>query len=98
MKFRLMSLAFAVWFFPVAANAQVTIQMSKITCQQYLAMGPSQSRDFSAWMSGWFNYQVGKTTIDLLAANKNIDNVKAWCVYHPRETVMAGLQKATGTQ
>jgi HdeA/HdeB family len=96
MRFRLMGLALAAWIVPVAANAQLTIAMANIRCEQYLAMTPSQSRDFSSWMSGWFSYQLGKTTIDLVAHQKNIANVKAWCQYHPQETVMSGLKNATG--
>ena len=94
MKFRLMSLACAITLLPVAANAQLTIDMNNITCGQYLAMSPSQSRSFSAWMSGWFSYQLSKETIDLLTHEKNIANVKAWCQSNPNETVMVGLPKA----
>ena len=39
---------------------------------------------------------VPMVTVDLLAHEKNIANVKAWCQYHPKETVMSGLQNATG--
>jgi hypothetical protein len=77
------------------ANAQVTIEMGNIRCEQYLAMPAAQSREFSAWMSGWFSYKIGKSWVDLVAFEKNIKNVQAWCKYHPRETVMSGLQKAT---
>jgi hypothetical protein len=93
-----MSLALAISLLPVAANAQLTIDMANIKCDQYLAMSPSQSRDFSAWMSGWFSYQLGKISIDLLTHQKNVANVKAWCQYHPQETVMSGLKNATGAQ
>jgi len=96
MRFRPMGLALAIWVIPMAASAQLTIDMANIRCDQYLAMEPSQSRDFSSWMSGWFSYQLGKTTIDLVTHQKNIANVKAWCQYHPQETVMSGLKNATG--
>jgi hypothetical protein len=98
MRFRLMSLAFAIWILPVAANAQLTAEMANIRCEQYLAMSASQSRNFSAWMSGWFSYQIGKTWVDLVAYEKNIVNVKAWCKYHPNETVMSGLKNAAGAK
>ncbi|MGZ7060568.1 MAG: HdeA/HdeB family chaperone [Candidatus Angelobacter sp.] len=98
MRFRLISLASAIWLLPISANAQLTVEMANIRCEQYLAMSPSQSRDFSAWMSGWFSYKIGKTSVDLLAHLKNIENVKAWCVYHPKETVMSGLENATGAR
>jgi len=96
MRFRLTCLMLAVSFLPVAAKAQLTIDMASITCGQYLAMPAGQSRDFSAWMSGWFSYQLGKTSIDLATHEKNIANVQAWCRYHPQETVMSGLKNATG--
>jgi HdeA/HdeB family len=97
MKCRLIGLTFAISIVPVAANAQLTIDMDKITCGQYLAMPPSQSDNFSAWMSGWFSYQNRRTFVDLALHQKNIANVKAWCQYHPQESVMSGLQKAVGT-
>ena len=98
MRIRLMSLAFAISLLPAGANAQLTIDMNNIKCDQYLAMSPSESRSFSAWMSGWFSYQLNKTTIDLITHEKNVANVKAWCQYHPQETVMSGLKNATGQQ
>ncbi len=98
MKVRLISLTFAILLLPGAANAQLTIDMASITCGQYLGMPLAQSRDFSAWMGGWFSYQLSKTTIDLLTHEKNIANVKAWCQYHPQDTVMSGLKNATGQQ
>jgi hypothetical protein len=41
MRFRLMSLACAISLLPVAAYAQLTIDMNAIKCDQYLAMSPS---------------------------------------------------------
>jgi type IV secretory pathway VirJ component len=96
MKVRLVGAVLGIASLPVAANAQLTINMASITCSQYLGMPPAQSRDFSAWMSGWFSYQLNKTTIDLATHEKNISNVKAWCQYHPQETVMSGLKNSTG--
>ena len=96
MRFRLISLTFVILLFPVAANAQITIDMGAIRCDQYLAMSPEQSRDFSAWMSGWFSYQTRRTFVDVELHQKNIANLKAWCQYHPQEGVMAGLQRGIG--
>ncbi len=98
MKLRLISAAFAISLLPVAANAQVTIDMGAFTCGQYLAMSPSMSRDFSAWMSGWFSYQTRRTFVDVLAHQKNIANLKSWCQSHPQESVMAALKAAIGPQ
>jgi len=91
-------LAFAFCVLPAAANAQLSVEMRNIRCEQYLAMSPSQSSAFSAWMSGWYSYKIGKTGVDLIAYQKNIENVKAWCRYHPQDTVMSGLDKSTAGQ
>jgi hypothetical protein len=98
MKLRLISTAFAMSLLPAVANAQLTIDMSAIKCEQYLAMAPAMSRDFSAWMSGWFSYQTRRTFVDVLLHQKNIANLKAWCQYHPQDSVMIGLQNAIGPQ
>jgi Protein of unknown function (DUF992)/HdeA/HdeB family len=82
----------------VPIEAQTIVEMRKVTCVQYLAMTPLQSKRFSAWMSGWYSYQVGKTRVDVITYQKNVENVKAWCRYHPQETVMSGLDKATAGQ
>ena len=98
MKLRLISAVFAISLLPVAANAQATIDMSAFTCSQYLAMSPSMSRDFSAWMSGWFSYQTRRTVVDVLAHEKNIANVKSWCQFRPQASVMTALQSMIGSQ
>ena len=98
MRLKLISAAFAITIIPVAANAQFSIDMDAFTCSQYLTMSPSMSRDFSAWMSGWFSYQTRRTFVDLLGHQKNIAAVKSWCQYHPQERVMTALQKAIGPQ
>jgi hypothetical protein len=92
MKLRLIGAAFAISLLPVAANAQLTINMDAFTCSQYLAMSPSMSRDFSAWMSGWFSYQTRRTVLDLAAHQNNIAKLKSWCQYNPQASVMAALQ------
>jgi len=98
MKLRLIGAAFAISLLPVAANAQLTINMGAFTCSQYLAMSPAMSRDFSAWMSGWFSNRTGKRVVDVLVHQKNIEIVKSWCQSHPQASVMSALQSAIGPQ
>jgi len=93
-----LSLAVAGAVASPAARAQVIIDMSRVTCIDYLAMTPEQSRVFSAWMSGYFNQKTGYTWIDLGAYERNIANIKQWCTSYPQEKVMTGLDRATGQQ
>jgi hypothetical protein len=79
---------------PAASHAQVMIDTTRITCSDYLAMPPEDSKVFSAWMSGWFNQKTGSTAVDLERFAQNVANVKSWCQSNPKETVMAGLTRA----
>lgn len=79
---------------PASSQAQVMIDMTRVSCADYLAMAPDESKIFSAWMSGWFNQKTGYTTVDLEAYARNVANVKQWCASNPKEFVMAGLQRS----
>jgi len=83
---------------PSIGNAQVIIDMSRVTCADALAMNPEQSDIFFAWISGYFNQKAGYTWIDLGAFARNVASVKAWCATYPTEFVMTGLERATGTR
>ena len=76
---------------PAVAQAQVTIDMTKVTCAEYSAMDPEASADFSAWMSGWFNQKANDAVINVEGFASNVANVKKWCASNPKELVMAGL-------
>ena len=77
---------------PVGAHAQVTLDMTKVTCADYLAMPSDMSRDFSAWMSGWFNQKAGYTFVDLEAFHRNTANVLKFCAAHPKDQLFGVLQ------
>lgn len=65
MKKFALGLALVCASLPSVAFGQVKIDMTQVTCAQYLALPPDQSEKFSAWMSGWFNQRSGKAWIDL---------------------------------
>jgi hypothetical protein len=79
---------------PAAGHAQVTINMSRVTCADYLAMNDEQSNVFGAWVGGYFNQKTGYTWIDLDAQRRNVENVKAWCATNSREFIMTALARA----
>jgi hypothetical protein len=95
MKRSLFAILIAAAILPSAAQAQLMIDMNRLTCAQFLAMSPQQSRIYAAWMSGFFNQKTGYAWVDLNAYERNLANVRQWCATSPGETVMAGLQRAT---
>lgn len=81
---------------PSLAQAQVVLDMSRVTCADYVALSPSQTKNFSAWMSGWFNQKAGYSWIDVAAYQRNVASVKQWCASNPQVTVMSALQRTVG--
>ena len=79
---------------PVPGHAQVTLDMTRITCADYLAMPASQASTFSAWMSGWFNYKFGYVSVGLDDFVRNVASVRQWCGTSPGATVMAALDRS----
>jgi HdeA/HdeB family len=77
-----------------SSQAQVTLDMSRITCADYVAMSASQARTFSAWMSGWFNHKFGYTTMGLDDFARNVASVRQWCTTSPQATVMGALERS----
>ena len=97
MKKALSVLLFIIVTLPSAADAQLIIDMNRLTCAQFLAMSPQQARIYSAWMSGWFNQKTGYAWVDLNAYERNFANVRQWRATSPGQTVMEGLKRSTGT-
>ena len=65
----------ATW--PAVTHAQVSVDMARVTCAEYLALSVARSAVFSAWMSGWFNQKSGYVFVDLNAYARNVANVKS---------------------
>ncbi len=79
---------------PVPGHAQVTLDMTRISCADYLAMPASQVSTFSAWMSGWFNYKLGYVSVGFDDFARNVASVRQWCTTSPGATVMAALERS----
>ncbi|WP_026608416.1 HdeA/HdeB family chaperone [Methylocapsa acidiphila] len=94
MKYLVLALVLAGAFAPAQSNAQVKIDMSKITCGEVLAMPADDQSDFAAFFSGWFAQKNNRTFVDVGLFEKNVVSVMDWCKSNKSESLMAGLQRA----
>jgi len=76
------------------SRAQATLDMTRVTCADYLALPPDRSEIFSAWMSGWFNQRNGFISVGLSDFQRNVASVKQWCTTARTATIMAALEQA----
>ena len=60
-------------------HAQVTIEVSKITCDQYLGFTVADTRDINIWLSGYYHGQQGSTAFEPQRLKEMADKLQRAC-------------------
>jgi len=76
------------------AKAQVVLDLSQITCGEYLNASLDDQAFISSWLSGYFHAATNKTTLDLRAVKRNHAAIAKQCGANKRETLMTAVKKA----
>jgi acid stress chaperone HdeB len=63
-----------------SVQAQVTIDITKITCDQYLAGQLTDANTLSAWLNGYLNGARNKTLVDPLSLRAS--DLITYCITH----------------
>jgi acid stress chaperone HdeB len=82
----------------VQAQAQVSVDVAKITCRQLLfdkVISPN-TKSLALWLSGYYNGKRGNTILDIGELAKNTDKVEDYCRMNEDVTVMDAVTKALG--
>ena len=77
-----------------SVQAQVTIDITKITCNEFLAGQLTDSRSLAIWLSGYVNGTRGKTLIDPLSVGEN--NLIDYSVSHTNALVLDAARNLVG--
>jgi acid stress chaperone HdeB len=97
MKPRLLLTSFFVFVQITAPRAQVTVDVSKITCEQLLMQRlPAPSHEVVVWLSGYYNGKRNTTIIEPEALDKNEEKVDFYCNLHRETTVMDAVKNVLG--
>jgi hypothetical protein len=88
-----MVLALSAWS---GAQAQVTIDVAKITCDQFTLYKITDPQNIAIWLSGYYNGKRNTTTIDTQSLSANLQKIKDYCNLRPQETVMHAVESVFG--
>ena len=78
-------------------QAQVTIDISKITCEQVLMEKLAWTeREMLLWFSGYYHGKRNDTIVEPEAVEKNKEKVDQCCYEHRDTTVMDAAKKVLG--
>jgi hypothetical protein len=61
------------------AQAQVTVDVTKVNCDQFVHHKISEPRLIAAWLSGYYNAKRNNRVIDLQTLEDNMSKVKNYC-------------------
>jgi len=97
-KFAHVTVTLALWAFStVSAPAQVTIDVSKITCHQFLLFTVADPHDIAMWLSGFYNSKKNNTVIDTQQFKEHAKKLNDICESNIRMTVMEAAEKLLAT-
>jgi len=76
-----------------AAQAQVTIDVAKITCGQFLAYSIADPKDIALWLNGYYTgKRGGSTLLDTQALKANYDQIRGYCLVNQNTPVMQAIE------
>jgi acid stress chaperone HdeB len=78
------------------ANAQMTLDIAKITCEQFVTYKITNPNNIALWLSGYYNGKRGNTIIDTLALTESSKKLQDYCLEHLQVPVMQAAEKIYG--
>jgi hypothetical protein len=78
------------------ASAQMTIDVTKITCDQFLGGKVADSRSVSVWLSGYYHGLRGNAVLDVNALQQDSHAVMDYCITHPSVILMDAVTTLLG--
>jgi hypothetical protein len=72
-------------------QAQVTIDFSKITCDQFIGYKVINPTQLAMWLSGYYNGQRGNTIIDTQTLSAQTSQLQDYCLRNPKVPIMQAI-------
>jgi hypothetical protein len=98
MKPSLHAIAAIILFTACPAQAQLTVDMSKVTCKQFVAYEITDARSLSIWLSGYFNAQQNNMVIDVSKFRSRSNALKEFCLMHQDVALMEAAKTVVGAK
>lgn len=77
-------------------HAQVTLDVSKITCDQFVGYKITNPHNIALWLSGYYNAKRGNTVLDTQGLSENARKLEDYCLVHKKVPVMQAVEAVFG--
>ena len=74
------------------AMAQMTLDVAKITCDQFVGYKITNPRNIAIWLSGFYHGKQNSTVLDTQALDANARKLQDYCLVNPQVPVMQATE------
>ncbi|WP_108680718.1 HdeA/HdeB family chaperone [Methyloceanibacter sp. wino2] len=78
--------------FGATASAQVTIDVSEITCDQFALYKVSDPDTIAVWLHGYYSGKKGDTVVDVEKLKSNAKKLRDYCLENPDTNLLAAVE------
>ena len=79
------------------AFAQVMLDMSTVTCDQFIKYKVADPKLIAAWLNGYFHGKRADTKVDTQKLNADADKVEKFCFGIPQAPLMQSVEFIVGS-
>jgi acid stress chaperone HdeB len=80
-----------------SARAQVMLDLTKVTCDQFVKYQIANPKFIAMWLSGYFHGKRGSTIIDTQKLIADADEVEKYCFKNPQAALMQSVETIIGS-
>src|SRR3954467_11366744 len=78
------------------AHAQVTLDVAKVTCDQWAGYKITNPQNIALWLSGYQHGRRGLTVLDTQGMNASTQKLRDFCIVNPDVPVMDAAERLFG--
>lgn len=78
------------------AQAQVMLDLSKLTCDQFIKYKVADPKLIAVWLAGYFHGKRGDTTLDTQRLVADADQIEKYCFSNADAPLMQSVEKLIG--
>jgi len=83
-------------FFTVAAEAQVVVDVSKITCDQFATYKIDNPKNIAIWLDGYYHGTRGDMKVDIQTLSADAKKLEYYCVSNPNLPLIQAVKTVLG--
>jgi acid stress chaperone HdeB len=82
--------------FSVVAKAQVVVDVSKITCDQFATYKVENPKNIAIWLDGYYHGSRGDMKVDIQTLSADAKKVEIYCLSKPDVLLVQAVKTVLG--